>query len=215
MIPLNRDGIRLRRVFAGSDTAWQDLVQDTAGYMLAAIHRLTSDDDEKMTIFTTVLEKLRENDFARLRGFCGRSSLTTWLTVVARNVAMDWLRGKYGRNFQRKKMVPVSLDGDPGLAGRLASADDPAAALRAERREKAGAELLGHVRTALEGLPAAEQLLIRLVFFQGIPVGQAGAMLDIPRVYKVLERVLRIVRLSLVADGVTVERFADFFGDVS
>ncbi|HNX96494.1 MAG TPA: RNA polymerase sigma factor [Candidatus Aminicenantes bacterium] len=215
MIPLSLAGIRLRRVLAGNEDAWQELVGQTAGYMLAAIHRLTPDEDEKMTIFTTVLEKLRERDFAKLRSFRGRSSLTTWLTVVARNVALDWLRSKYGRDFRGKKVVVVSIDQEPALVNRLSAGSDPAVVLRGERRERAGAELLGHVVRALADLPETERLLVRLVFFQGLKIGQAGEVLGIPRVYKVLERVLRRLRSVLAAAGVTAERFADFFGETT
>ena len=66
---LHRDARLLRNVLNGRLDAWQQLISRFAPYMLAAIGRYSRDYDERMTIFLEILDRLRKNDFARLRSF--------------------------------------------------------------------------------------------------------------------------------------------------
>src|SRR5204862_509166 len=92
---------------------------------------LTTDHDAAMDGYAHVLERLREHDCRRLRGYApdGRTKFTTWLVVVARRLCLDFHRHRYGRS------------------------DDPApdaAAARAARRRLAAPE-----RARVEEHPAA------------------------------------------------------------
>jgi len=42
-----------------------------------------------------------------------QAKLSTWLTVVSRRLALDFLRAKYGRDFRLKKIRVVSYDAPP------------------------------------------------------------------------------------------------------
>ena len=50
--------------------------------------------------YAHVLERLREHDCRRLRGYApdGRTKFTTWLVVVARRLCLDFHRHRYGRS---------------------------------------------------------------------------------------------------------------------
>ena len=104
MIPfLHKDRMLIGRILEGNVRSWQRFILDFSVFIYGAVVKYTADYDEKMAIYLQILEKLRENDFEKLRRFAFQSSLSTWLTAVARNMAIDILRSKYGRDFRWKK----------------------------------------------------------------------------------------------------------------
>lgn len=83
-----------RAVLAGDDAAWQRLVTDHSGIVIAILRRYLHDRDEIRTVYVDVLAQLRQGTLA---AFAGRSSLSTWLACVARGAAVDHLRHLHGR----------------------------------------------------------------------------------------------------------------------
>ncbi|HMB69521.1 MAG TPA: sigma-70 family RNA polymerase sigma factor [bacterium] len=76
--------------------AWQELVGRYSGIVQAVIrrHLRSRDEDDLLAIYVDVLVGLHGG---RLATFEGRSSLTSWLALIARNHTMDHLRALYGR----------------------------------------------------------------------------------------------------------------------
>ncbi len=107
------DARLVRAILAGDTAAWQKFILQYSNFIYRAIVRYTDDYDEKMAVYLHVLEKLREDRFERLRRFAFQAKLSTWLTVVARRLALDFLRARYGRDFSLKKIRVVSIDGEP------------------------------------------------------------------------------------------------------
>ena len=119
------DSDLLKSVIAGDVAGWQKFVLKYANFIYRAIGKYCDDYDEKMAVFLHVLEKLREDRFSRLSRFEGRAKLSTWLTVVSRRLALDFLRAKYGRDFRLKKIRVVSYDAVPAFLKQLADTVTP------------------------------------------------------------------------------------------
>jgi RNA polymerase sigma factor (sigma-70 family) len=84
------------------EAAWDLFVERYRGLMIATIRRLIRDHDDVMDVFSSACEALRIHDCARLRQFRdqadGGARVTTWLVVVVRNLTIDWLRRRDGRD---------------------------------------------------------------------------------------------------------------------
>lgn len=93
-----------------SQAAWDLFAERYRRLILATIRRLLPDDDDVMDVFSAVCEALTANDFARLRSYSDRgpphARVATWLVAVVRNLAIDWLRRRDGRN---RHNVPAHL----------------------------------------------------------------------------------------------------------
>src|SRR5690348_7962664 len=81
--------------------AWAEFIQ-VHHRLLIHVARSTSgqrDEDAAMDAYTFILDRLRENDFRRLRAFVadGRSTFVTWLVVVTKRLCIDFARARYGR----------------------------------------------------------------------------------------------------------------------
>jgi RNA polymerase sigma factor (sigma-70 family) len=191
------DARLLRDILAGDTGAWQKFILQYSNFIYRAIIQYTDDYDEKMAVYLHVLEKLHENGFERLRAFAFRAKLSTWLTVVARRLALDFLRSRYGRDFGLKKIRVVSIDGEPGyqkLLGDMATPETELAALeRRERRQLLERDL----RQAIDKLGDRERLAVQLVYFQGLKIREAGKILHLPSAYKFVARTLKKIRAEM------------------
>lgn len=191
------DARLVNAILAGDDEAWQKFILRHSSFIYSAIIRYTDDYDEKMAVYLHVLEKLREDRFARLRRFGFQSKLSTWLTVVARRLALDFLRSRYGRDFSLKKVRVVPIDGEPDYTRILADLRTPEAELDGEERQALRRRLEAGLETALAGLEERERLLVQLVYFQGMRINEAARLLRLGSAYKFLARVLRKLRADL------------------
>lgn len=201
MKPLwDSDGRLVRAILAGDTAAWQKFILQYSNFIYRAIVRYTDDYDEKMAVYLHVLEKLREDRFQRLRRFSFQAKLSTWLTVVARRLALDFLRARYGRDFGLKKIRVVSLDGEPDYGRLLADMKTPEATAAAGEREELRRRLEAGLRRAMAALGEQERLALQLVYFEGMKVNEAGRLLRLPSPYKFLARVLRKIRGELQAE---------------
>jgi RNA polymerase sigma factor (sigma-70 family) len=191
------DARLLEAVLAGDTGAWQKFILQYANFIYRAIVKYTDDYDEKMTVFLHILEKLRENRFARLRGFAFKAKLSTWLTVVARRLALDFLRARYGRDFGLKKIRVVSIDGEPGYLKLLRDMATPETELAALERRERRQLLESGLRRSLDKLEDRERLAVQLIYFQGVKIKDAGRLLKLPSAYKFVARTLNKIRAEM------------------
>lgn len=187
----------VRAILAGDTAAWQKFILEYSGFIYRAIIKYTDDYDEKMAVYLHVLEKLRQDRFQRLRRFAFQAKLSTWLTVVARHLALDFLRARYGRDFGLKKIHTVSIDGEPDFTRFLADLKTPEAEMAAGERRAQRRQLEAGLRLAMEKLDDRERLAVQMVYFQGMRINEAGRALRLPSAYKFLARVLRKIRAEL------------------
>src|SRR2546425_3717198 len=131
------------------DDAWARFVAAHSRLLLHVARSLTADRDTAMDGYAHVLERLREDDCRRLRGYVpdGRCKFTTWLVVVARRLCLDFHRRRYGRSADpapdagaarasRRRLVDLVGGGvDPDQIP--APASDPALSLQAEELNRA------------------------------------------------------------------------------
>jgi RNA polymerase sigma factor (sigma-70 family) len=191
------DARLLRAILANDTIAWQKFILQYANFIYGAIIKYTDDYDEKMAVFLHVLEKLHEDRFERLRQFAGKARLSTWLTVVARRLAIDFLRAKYGRDFGLKKIRVVSIDGEPDYTRILADLATPETALAAVERQQQRHHLEKGLSRALDMLDDRERLAVQLVYFQGMRINEVGRLLKLPAAYKFLARTLKKIRAEM------------------
>ena len=93
---IEEDLALIREIEAGSTVHWHALVDRYAGLIYSVIRRqlFAEDEDEIRDVFTEVLDALYRG---KLGEFEGRSELSTWLIVISRGKAMDYLRRRDGR----------------------------------------------------------------------------------------------------------------------
>jgi len=191
------DARLLRAILAEDTAAWQKFILQYSNFIYGAIVKYTADHDEKMAVFLHVLEKLREDRFRRLRQFAYKARLSTWLTVVSRRLALDFLRGKYGRDFGLKKIRVVSIDGDPDYARILADTATPETKMAADERRQQRRRLEGDLRLALDRLEDRERLAVQMIYFQGMRINEVGRLLRLPAAYKFVARTLKKIRAEM------------------
>lgn len=195
------------------DASWTRFLDAYSRLLLFVARRNTPDYDAAMDAYAFVLEKLREHEFRRLRGYAagGRGKFTTWLVVVSRRLCLDFHRHRYGRmpdaeagtglaeaHAARRRLVELALpDSDVALAAR-ASDDDPEGTLRRGELEHA-------LDVAVTELVASDRLLLALRFHDDLSGAEIASLLEFPspfHVYRRLNRVLLVLRERLAQLGV-------------
>ena len=186
----NNDADLLKKVIAGDVASWQKFVLKYANFIYGATGKYCDDYDEKMAVFLYILEKLREGRFSRLSRFEGKAKLSTWLTVVSRRLALDFLRAKYGRDFQLKKIRVISYDAVPSFLKHLANTSTPESEMAGAEQRQAQKKLEQSLHQALQDLSAQESLAIQLVYFKGLKIKETGKLLKVGAIYKFMDRAL-------------------------
>ncbi len=196
------------------DQAWGGFVRKYSRILFHAAKSTTDGYDDAMDRYSSVLDRLRECDFRRLRRYAsdGRTQFSTWLVLVARRMCIDYHRARYGRRS------PDAGDGPPSdatatrrqlvdlVGARIdieAIADgarpSPELALRAE-------ELSQALVNALSDLPARDRILLKLRFEDDASAREIATMMGFPspfHVYRRLTAVLDQLRRHLESHGVS------------
>lgn len=86
----------IAEIEAGSTAHWQRFVERFSGLIYSVIRRqlFAEDEDDVRTVFTDVLHDLYNGKLAEYKG---KAELSTWLIVVSRGKALDFLRSRDGR----------------------------------------------------------------------------------------------------------------------
>jgi RNA polymerase sigma factor (sigma-70 family) len=195
------------------DDAWAAFVQRHSRLLLHAARSYGGDRDAIMDRYAYVLERLRADDFRRLRTWerDRRSKLTTWLMVVAQRMSLDLHRQRYGRprgdgdeaanvRAARRRLVDLLAErlDDDQTPGESTVLEEPDAAIR-------GAELAEILGDAVAELPGSARLLLTLRFRDCLSGAEIARVLSFPspfHVYRELDRVLSHLRHSLRRRGV-------------
>lgn len=92
------------------DAAWDLFIARYRRLILAIIRRTVQDHDDVMDVFSCVCLALSGDELGRLRRFSDQhasgASFETWLVAVVRNLAVDWLRERDGR---QRRSIPANL----------------------------------------------------------------------------------------------------------
>lgn len=179
------------------DSAWTDFVAEYSRLLLYVARHVTADHDAAMDAYAFVLEKLREDDLRRLRGYAadGRGKFTTWLVVVSRRLCLDFHRHRYGRaahpdgagdaddtRAARRRLVDLALSRVDDDLASLPGDADPEGELRRRELERA-------LDIAVSELPAPDRLLLTLRFHDGLSGAEIASLLPFPSTFHVYRRI--------------------------
>lgn len=164
----------VRACLASAPGAWDEFVGRFAGLLghvvdrTTAQHRLPLSGGERDDIVAEILVELLRNDAAALRGFAGRSSLPTYLTVIARRVAVRSLQ-----RARERRPIPVG-DGHQQIdrhdhVGTLVDREAIEALLGALDETEARLIRLHHLEARSYG---------EISLLTGLPVGSIGPTLS-------------------------------------
>ncbi len=169
MVLSNLDRTLLDRCLSRAEGAWEQFVDRFLPLIVHVVNqtgktRLSSlPDGWRDDLVAEVLLALVDDDFAVLRRFQERSSLGTYLVVVARRVALHKLE-----TLQRTAR-PTSGNGSAAHDKAVTSDDGPAHVERSDR-----------VESLLKRLPEREAQAIRLFHFEHCSYREIGSHLGIP-----------------------------------
>jgi RNA polymerase sigma factor (sigma-70 family) len=208
----------LHRLLAAIDlhereAAWAAFVHAFTEPILGALRSLGRDHDLLMDRYAYVLEHLRADDYRRLRAFVepAHTDFRLWLFVVARRLALDHYRHRYGRprvadrqqaevgeeRASRRRLVDlVSAEVDPA---ELSSPGDGGPEAEFARRERD--RLL---QQCVDALLPRDQLLLRLKFAEELSAREIAGLMSFPsaaHVYRRLEAVLGSLRQEVSRIG--------------
>jgi len=211
---------RLAALFVASDDvsrghAWEAFLQEYSALLLATARRTATSHDGAMDRYAFILDRLRDDDFRRLRAFAGdgRGQFTTWLVVVARRLCVDHHRHAHGR--LQGTRAPEPAETLEHVARRnlidLVAGEIDWETVEDGKRPHPDAELLWKERrTALRHvvgqLAVADQLLLTLRFEDDMPIAEIGPIVGLPsrwQVHRRLKTVLARLRDALEARGIT------------
>jgi RNA polymerase sigma-70 factor (ECF subfamily) len=166
------DRALLERCLEHRAGAWNEFVDRFLGLIYHVIHHtahlrsmpIRPEDIEDLA--AEVMLRIVANDYAVLRQFRGDSSLSTYLTVIARRICIEELtrRGAVPRE------VAIKADGHHGAA---AEPEEPP-------KTEYGLETLEEVNRLLSKLPSKEREIVRLFYLEGRSYEEISSQLDVP-----------------------------------
>jgi RNA polymerase sigma-70 factor len=171
----------------GDQRAWSDLVERYDSTVHAAARHAASNEDAAQDLAQSIwaeLHGLRVREDGRPSGkiayYSGRGSLGGWLQAVVRQLAVDQHR-KQSRLVQTEedtdfdRLARASSQGENAFSATQA-APDPEHAL-SDRR--AAHDIEAALSEAVHELAAEDRLLVKLYYFDGLRLREAGAVLGV------------------------------------
>ncbi|QNI34059.1 sigma-70 family RNA polymerase sigma factor [Alloacidobacterium dinghuense] len=164
------DSELLKRISQRDETAMASLFDRYARIVYSVALRVLHDPAEAEDVMQEVLMQVWRGAPSFI---VGRGSLGGWLTVVARNRAIDALRRRHPSDPVDEVMLPASVD--------LAS--------EAERNT-----LMAKLRTIMHELPVEQQKSVEMAFFEGLTHSEIAEKTGNP-----LGTVKTRIRLALIS----------------
>ncbi|MFN7941739.1 MAG: sigma-70 family RNA polymerase sigma factor [Thermoanaerobaculia bacterium] len=162
MLRASDDAALVGRIVARQSQAVGELYDRYGGLLLAVAHRILGNSaDAEEVLQETLLQAWNQAE----RYDPGRSSVSTWLLLIARSRALDRVRSRGAR-----ARLAEAAAAEP--QGPDASSVGPENVLVAERRKR--------VRQVLAELPAEQREVLELAFYQGLSQSEIGLKTDTP-----------------------------------
>jgi RNA polymerase sigma-70 factor (ECF subfamily) len=144
----------------GDERAWEELAGRHLGFIRDFALRFLGEAEAQDLASQVVADLWQRRKIGR---FEGRSTLRTWLGAVVAHAALNALKS-------RRRAGPVDSDRLPGGAPSEPASVEPAT-------REAGALLAQLAGEAIGSLPAAEKVLLRLYYEQGLTLDQIAVAL--------------------------------------
>ncbi len=213
---------------SGDQRAWSDLVERFSSTVRSAARSASSNEESAEDLAQSIwaeLHGLRVRDDGKPAGklayYSGRGSLAGWLRAVVAQLAVDQHR-KQSRLVQTEEDADfdrIIQDGPPENAW---SGHGGAANPELEISEKlAGAEMQKALAASIKQLSAEDRLLVKLYYFDGLRLREAGAVLGVHeatasrRLTRVHAELRQQVETILVAQGWTKPETERAFSEVA
>ncbi len=154
----------IRRCLHHESGAWNEFVDRYLGLVYHVINHTAHlrsypiRADESEDIAAAVLLQIIDNDYAVFRQFRGKSSLSSYLTVIARRICVQEMARRAGI-----KEVPAAGTAEP-----------------AAKTDAAPIESLEEVGKLLKKLPEKERTVVRMYYLEGLSYEEISEELDVP-----------------------------------
>ncbi len=178
----------LHRCLNHESASWNDFVDRFIGLIYHVIHYTAHLRSNPVSpevvedIAQEILTQIAANDYALLRAFRGRSSLATYLTVLARRICFAELVKRGGIP---RKPLPAEFQSKPSKE----HSDDETP------RVRAGMENLDILQKLIRKLPGREREVVRLFYFEGRTYEDISIELNLP--VKMIGPILKRARSRL------------------
>jgi RNA polymerase sigma-70 factor (ECF subfamily) len=171
----------------GDQTAWHDLVERFGATVRSAARSTSSNEDAAEDLAQSIwaeLHGLRVRADGRPAGklayYSGRGSLGGWLRAVVGQLAVDQHR-------KTSRLVQTEEDADFDRLARasnraeetFSAAQSPSNPERALSEQRAASDVESSLAAALSELEAEDRLLVKLYYFDGLRLREAGAVLGV------------------------------------
>ena len=194
------------------EAAWDELIIHHTRLLVAVARSFGASHDEAMERYSYILEKLRDDDFRRLRTFDADSGtrFSTWLTVTARRLCLDYHRSRYGRKRDTGSHEDASLRAlRRALADSVVSDVDvdllPDARNSSAMTQTVLKERDAALRMELTKLTSRERFLLALRFKDDLSAARIAQIVGASspfHVYRQLNSILDKLRDSLRSRGI-------------
>lgn len=171
----------------GDQAAWGDLVGRYEGTVRAAARNAASNEDAAEDLAQSIwaeLHGLRTREDGRPAGklayYSGRGSLGGWLRAVVGQLAVDQYR-------RQSRLVQTEEDADFDRMAQDAHVTDNAFGIthaapgpeEALTEKSAASDVEAALAQAMQELPAEDRLLVKLYYFDGLKLREAGAVMGV------------------------------------
>ena len=192
--------------------AWTRFIAEFSPLLLHVARRVGRDRDERMDMYTHILDVLQDRDCQRLRCYVpdGSTRFTTWLVVVSRRACLDFLRTRFGRPLGAERSTQaasrtarVQLE---HLVSGVANVDElPATTASSPDAGIRAAQMNAALRSALAALGPEDRVLLRMRFDDGMSAREIAQLLQLPsqfHVYRKLDTLMEKLKAMLSSRGV-------------
>lgn len=184
-----------------SDTvAWDEFVEEYKGLIYNAVLRTFHfagygyNEDEVKEVFQEVFSALLKDNCAKLKSFKWKNGckLASWLHIVAKNTAFDYLR----KTFRRGRMIQFLGENpeDVPAGCQFENSEEISAVEKLEEEEK-----ICFFERAIEALPREDFFLLNLIYFRGVSHKNAAEILGktVEAVYMHKKRIIGKIKKTI------------------
>jgi RNA polymerase sigma-70 factor (ECF subfamily) len=163
------DGALVERLRAGDPAAFETLVREQGGRMLATARRFVRTDDDARDVVQDAFQAA----FRSIEGFVGASRLSTWLHRIVVNAALMRLRSQQRRREDSIEDLLPRFEDDGRWAEPAARWDGKADALLERWETRA------MVRSAIDRLPESYRTVLLLRDIEELDTDETASILDV------------------------------------
>jgi len=195
LMDIEREKEIVKSCLKGEPDAWEIFVETYQRLIYSCIYKILNRYARQMDLskvedlFQTVFLSFIKDDYQKLRGFSwkNKSSIATWISVVTRNLVLDFLRK------ERKQKVTQSLNCLVDESSKTELMDLIAGKEESPDKVLNSADEMEILKKAIAELPKKDILLVELLFFQEMTHQRVAIILDksVDAIYMQKKRIIQ------------------------